>query len=132
MLAEGRWTVLATDKIVAFVPTADPVKARSFYEGILGLHAVSEDRFAIVFNANGNMLRVAKVENFKPQQFTILGWDVEDIDESVSRLNERGVRFENYGMAGQDERGIWKSPSGARVAWFKDPDGNVLGLTQFP
>jgi catechol 2,3-dioxygenase-like lactoylglutathione lyase family enzyme len=124
--------MLATEKVVAFVPTADPTKAHSFYEGILGLRVVSEDHFAIVFNANGTMVRVTSVQNFKPQQFTILGWDVADIDEAVSRLYERGVRFENYGMAGQDERGIWKSPGGARVAWFKDPDGNVLSLTQFP
>jgi catechol 2,3-dioxygenase-like lactoylglutathione lyase family enzyme len=124
--------MLATEKVVAFVATADPAKARSFYEGILGLRAISEDRFAIVLDAGGTMLRVTNVPNFKAQPFTILGWDVADIDEAVSRLSERGVRFESYGMAGQDERGIWKSPSGARVAWFKDPDGNVLGLTQFP
>ncbi|HXY52212.1 MAG TPA: hypothetical protein VEI01_22380 [Terriglobales bacterium] len=78
------------------------------------------------------MLRVTNVQNFKPQQFTILGWDVTDIDGAVADLNQRGVRLENYGMAEQNERGIWKSPSGARVAWFKDPDGNVLSLTQFP
>jgi predicted enzyme related to lactoylglutathione lyase len=77
------------------------------------------------------MLRVTNVQNFTPQQFTILGWDVNDIDESVLRLSERGVRFENYSMPGQDQTGIWKSPSGARIAWFKDPDGNVLSLTQF-
>jgi catechol 2,3-dioxygenase-like lactoylglutathione lyase family enzyme len=124
--------MLTTEKVVAFVPTADPIEARSFYEGILGLRAVSEDRFALVLDANGTMLRVTNVQNFNPQQFTILGWDVADIDEEVSRLYQRGVRFENYGMAEQDERGIWKSPSGARVAWFKDPDGNVLSLTQFP
>lgn len=124
--------MLNTGKVVAFVPTADATKARSFYEGILGLRAVSEDRFALVLDANGTMLRVTNVQNFNPQQFSILGWDVTDIDEAVSRLNQRGVRFENYSMAGQDELGIWTSPSGARVAWFKDPDGNVLSLTQFP
>ncbi len=124
--------MLNAEKVVAFVPTADAIKARSFYEGILGLRAVSEDGFALVLEANGTMVRVTKVQNFKPQQFTILGWDVTDINEAVLRLHERGVRFENYGMAGQDEHGIWKSPSGARGAWFKDPDGNVLSLTQFP
>jgi hypothetical protein len=93
---------------------------------------VSEDDFALVFEANGTMVRVTKVQNFKPQQFTILGWDVTDVNEVVLRLHERGIRFENYGMEEQDEHGIWKSPSGARVAWFKDPDGNVLSLTQFP
>jgi predicted enzyme related to lactoylglutathione lyase len=123
--------MLNTQKVVAFVSSADTIKARSFYEGVIGLRVISEDRFALVLDANGTMLRVTKVENFKPQQFTILGWDVTDIDESVSDLNQRGIQFENYSMAGQDERGIWKSPSGARVAWFKDPDGNVLSLTQF-
>jgi catechol 2,3-dioxygenase-like lactoylglutathione lyase family enzyme len=123
--------MLSSAKIVAFVPTLDLAKARSFYEGILGLRAVSQDSFAIVFEANGTMLRVTKVQQFQPQQFTILGWDVADIADSVARLSARKVKFENYGMAGQDQRGIWKSPSGAHVAWFKDPDGNVLGITQF-
>jgi predicted enzyme related to lactoylglutathione lyase len=95
------------------------------------MRVVSEDAFALVLDANGTMLRVTNVQNFKPQQFTILGWDVADIEKAVSDLNQRGIRFENYGMPGQDERGIWKSPSGARIAWFKDPDGNVLSLTQF-
>jgi predicted enzyme related to lactoylglutathione lyase len=123
--------MLNAQKIVAFVPTADATKARPFYESALGLRVISEDRFALVLDANGTLLRVTN-ENFKPQQFTILGWDVTNIDEAVSELNRRGIRFEKYGMAGQDERGIWKSPSGACVAWFKDPDGNVLSLTQFP
>jgi catechol 2,3-dioxygenase-like lactoylglutathione lyase family enzyme len=124
--------MLNSQKIVAFVPTADAARARSFYADVLGLLVISEDPFALVLNANGIMLRVTSVQNFKPQQFTILGWDVPNIDDTVSRLNDRGVRFESYGMAGQDERGVWKSPSGARIAWFKDPDGNVLSLTQFP
>src|SRR5690349_9487590 len=101
-----------TGKIVGFVPTHDSAKARSFYEGTLGLPVVSEDPFALVLDANGTMLRVTNVQNFKPQQFTILGWDVANIEEAVSRLSERGVKFENYGIPEQDERGIWKSPSG--------------------
>jgi catechol 2,3-dioxygenase-like lactoylglutathione lyase family enzyme len=123
--------MLNAQKLVAFVPTADATKARSFYQGILGMRVVSEDAFALVLDANGTMLRVTNVQNFKPQQFTILGWDVGDIEKAVSDLKQRGIRFEKYGMPGQDERGIWKSPSGARIAWFKDPDGNVLSLTQF-
>ena len=129
---QHRWTMLSAAKIVAFVPTIDAAQARSFYESVLGLHVVSEDPFALVFDANGTMLRVTSVQNFKPQQFTIVGWEVTNIEEFVSRLSDRGVKFENYGMPGQDVRGIWKSPSGARIAWFKDPDGNVLSLTQFP
>lgn len=118
-------------KLVAFIPTIDFAKARSFYEGVLGLRVVSEDPFALVFDANGTMLRVTNVQNFKPQPFTIAGWEVADIESAVASLAQRGVHFEQYGMPGQDERGIWNSPSGARVAWFKDPDGNVLSLTQF-
>ena len=124
--------MLNAERIVAFVPTTDAIRARTFYQEILGLRTVVDDGFAFVLDANGTMIRVTRVQSFEPQQFTILGWDVKDIDEAVSRLCERGVRFENYSMAGQDNRGIWKSPSGARIAWFQDPDGNVLSLTQFP
>jgi catechol 2,3-dioxygenase-like lactoylglutathione lyase family enzyme len=118
-------------KLVAFIPTTDFAKARSFYEGVLGMRVVSEDPFALVFDANGTMLRVTKVQNFTPQPFTIAGWEVRDIDGTVSSLGQQGVQFEQYGMPGQDQRGIWHSPSGARIAWFKDRDGNVLSLTQF-
>jgi hypothetical protein len=82
-------------KMVAFVPTADASKVRSFYESALGLRVISEDRFALVLDANGTMLRVTNVQNFKPQEFTILGWDVRNIDEAVSELNQRGIHFEN-------------------------------------
>ena len=123
--------MLGSAQIVAFVPTLDLAKAHSFYEGILGLRAVSQDPFAVVFEANGTMLRVTKVQQFHPRQFTILGWDVADIADSGARLSARKVKFENYGMPGHDQQAIWKSPSGAHVAWFKDPDGNVLSLTQF-
>ncbi len=118
-------------RIMAFVPTKDIKQARSFYEGVLGLRYVSEDQFALVLDAKGIMLRVAFAPEFQPQQFTVVGWDVSDIKTEVTRLRGQGVRFENYGMKGQDEQGIWSSPGGAKVAWFKDPDGNVLSLTQF-
>jgi catechol 2,3-dioxygenase-like lactoylglutathione lyase family enzyme len=123
--------MLASRKIVVFVPVKDTQKARTFYEGSLGLRFVSEDDFALVLDANGIMLRVTKVPHLKPQAFTILGWDVPDIDRSVSELASKGVQFEMYGLPGQDARGIWSAPGGARVAWFRDPDGNVLSLTQF-
>jgi len=123
--------MLSFNKIMAFVPTMDATKARAFYEGTLGLDFVSEDKFALVLDANGVMVRVALTPGFQPQQFTILGWEVEDIKKEVARLQGHGVRFEMYGMKGQNDQGIWSSPSGAKVAWFKDPDGNVLSLTQF-
>ena len=124
--------MLSFTKIIAFVPTKDAKQARTFYQGVLGLRFVSEDQFALVLDANGIMVRVAVVPEFKPQQFTIVGWEVADIKKEVARLQAKGIRFEKYDMKGQGEQGIWVSPSGARVTWFKDPDGNVLSLTQFP
>jgi catechol 2,3-dioxygenase-like lactoylglutathione lyase family enzyme len=125
--------MLGSHKIMAFAPTLDANKARPFYEGVLRLHVMSQDNFALALDANGIMLRVTNVPpTFKPQPFTILGWQVPDIAKSVSDLKEKGVRFERYGMPTQDADGIWSAPGGAKIAWFKDPDGNLLSLTQFP
>lgn len=125
--------MLGTRDIVAFVPSRNPAKAREFYEGILGLRFVSEDPFALVLDANGVMIRVANVssiDGFKPASFTILGWLVDDMDKTVKGLNKKGVRFERFPGMEQNDLGVWSSPSGAKVAWFKDPEGNVLSLTQ--
>src|ERR1700730_6950585 len=125
--------MLGNHKIMAFALTLDANKARPFYEGVLGLRVRSQDNFALALDANGIMLRVTNVPpGFKPQQFTILGWQVPDIAKAVSELNQKGVHFESYGLSTQDALGIWTAPGGVKVAWFKDPDGNVLGLTQFP
>jgi catechol 2,3-dioxygenase-like lactoylglutathione lyase family enzyme len=127
-------SVLGGSDLVAFAPTTDPAKSRAFYEGLLGLRLVADEKpFALVFDANGIMLRVTAVHELKPQQFTILGWNVADIEMTVDRLRTAGVEFQCYkGVNDGDPRGIWNSPSGARIAWFKDPDGNVLSVTQFP
>ncbi len=122
--------MLGSSKLIAFAPAKDLKRARKFYEKVLGLRFVSEDAFALVFDAAGIMLRVASVPDFQPAPFTILGWQVSAIEASVRELKERGVSFERYDFMPQDELGIWASPSGAKVAWFKDPDGNVLSLTQ--
>ncbi|HXZ81630.1 MAG TPA: VOC family protein [Terriglobales bacterium] len=118
-------------KIMTFVPTRNPEAARSFYEKTLGLRFLSDDKFALIFDANGIILRLSRVPEFKPDPFTILGWEVLDIQTAVAELQTKGVQFEKYGFPGQDEHGIWTAPGGTRVAWFKDPDGNVLSLTQF-
>jgi catechol 2,3-dioxygenase-like lactoylglutathione lyase family enzyme len=115
---------------VAFVPTSTPEAAKRFYGGTLGLRLVADDPFAIVFDLHGTRLRVEKVQRFEPQPFTVLGWTVRDIARTVAELAERGVRFERYDALRQDERGVWTSPGGAKVAWFKDPDGNTLSLTE--
>ena len=125
--------MLGSTNIVAFVPTRDADKARAFYERVLGLRFVNDDGFALVMDANGIMIRVARVgKEFTPAQFTILGWQVSEIENMVRALQNKGVHFEIYGFFKQDELGIWTAPTGDKVAWFKDPDGNVLSLTQFP
>jgi catechol 2,3-dioxygenase-like lactoylglutathione lyase family enzyme len=123
--------MLGSIDIVAFVPTTDAARARAFYEGVLGLRFVKDDGFAMVLDANGIMVRVAKVAaDWKPAQFTILGWEVSDIENVVRALQEKGVHFEIFGFFKQDELGIWTAPTGDKVAWFKDPDGNVLSVSQ--
>lgn len=119
--------------MIAFAPTRDPARAREFYERTLGLEFVSADPFALVFNAYGTTLRIANVEqvkDFRPAPFTILGWKVTNVGDTIGDLVKKGVRFERFPGMDQDQNGIWKSPTGARVAWFKDPDGNMLSITQ--
>ena len=125
--------MLGSMDIVAFVPTRNREKARPFYEKTLGLPFVSDDQFALVFVANGVMVRVVDVSSvagFQPAPFTVLGWSVGDIAKIVKGLGRKGIKFERYPGMQQDQLGIWNSPSGAKVAWFKDPDGNVLSVTE--
>jgi catechol 2,3-dioxygenase-like lactoylglutathione lyase family enzyme len=123
--------MLNDKKIVAFIPTLDFDKSRAFYEGVLGLRFVHNDGFAMVLDANGTMIRVSKVQpTFKPAAFTILGWEVSRIEKVVAAMTEKGVVFERFSFFEQDELGIWTAPSGDKVAWFKDPDGNTLSVSQ--
>jgi catechol 2,3-dioxygenase-like lactoylglutathione lyase family enzyme len=130
-MAQG--SILGASKLMAFAAVTDPARARAFYEGVLGLRLVEDEApFALVFDANGTMLRVTPVGEYKPAPFTVLGWEVESIESTVERLTAAGVKFLRFaGMNDGDALGIWTSPSGARIAWFNDPDGNVLSLTQF-
>jgi catechol 2,3-dioxygenase-like lactoylglutathione lyase family enzyme len=122
---------LGSCKIGAFAAVLDRDSARSFYRDTLGLTLVSEDEFAMVFDANGTSLRVSPVREMTPAPYTVLGWEVPDIAEMVGMLAGRGVQFERYGFMDQDELGIWNAPGGTRVAWFKDPSGNILSLAQY-
>ena len=123
--------MLANAKIGSFVATADPVKAREFYENVLGLQFVRDEPYALVFNSNGTTLRVQKVGEVVVAPYTAIGWHVSDIASVVSGLKERGAEFIFFDGFGQDEQGIVTFPGGAKVAWFKDPDGNTLSLDEF-
>jgi catechol 2,3-dioxygenase-like lactoylglutathione lyase family enzyme len=126
---------LGSNEPIAFIPTRNAVAARAFYEGKLGLRLESEDGFALVFRVGtrpGVMLRVVNTPEFQPAPYTIFGWQVDDIAASVKELIANGIEPLHYGFFKQDDLGIWASPSGAQVAWFKDPDGNTLSISQHP
>ena len=122
--------MLGSSNVIAFVPTENPDRARAFYEGVLGLRFVSKDHYAMMFEANGVRLRIALVQEFKPAPFTILGWIVPDIAGTIRELAMKGVVFQRYDIFKQDDLGVCTFLSGEQVAWFKDPDGNTLSLTQ--
>jgi catechol 2,3-dioxygenase-like lactoylglutathione lyase family enzyme len=122
--------MLAAGKMVGFVMTKDYEKARAFYEGKLGFVFVSLDQFALVVRAGEHTIRIAKVPNFTPLPGTVLGWEVRKIEEVAKWLLDRGVTLEKYPFVLDQELRIWNAPSGARVAWFKDPDGNILSISQ--
>jgi catechol 2,3-dioxygenase-like lactoylglutathione lyase family enzyme len=125
--------MLPASPIIGFVPTNDGDRARAFYTEILGLTFVTDDGFALVFRSGSNMIRIARSGDFTPVQHTILGWEVADIVAEVAALNAKGVTFARYPFLPPhqvDELGIWSTPTGDKVAWFQDPDGNTLSLSQ--
>jgi catechol 2,3-dioxygenase-like lactoylglutathione lyase family enzyme len=123
-------SMLGSSKLVAFVATTNAERATAFYRDRLGLRLVSDEPYALVFDAAGTTLRVQKVQAHTPLPFTALGWVVNDITAMVGRLAESGTRCERFPGLQQDSAGIWTTPGGSKVAWFKDPDGNLLSLTQ--
>jgi hypothetical protein len=124
--------MLAQGKLSGFVPTTDYENARAFYEGKLGFGFVSLDQYALVMSVGGHRIRITKMPNFTPLQGTILGWEVQDIQAVATWLRDRGVTLEKYPFVQDRDLGIWTTPSGDKVAWFKDPDGNVLSISQHP
>lgn len=123
--------VLSATRLMGFVASAKHAEAKQFYGETLGLTFLSEDQFALAFAVHQNqMLRVQKLPQFQPQQFTVCGWQVDDISATVTELAARGVKFEQFGFPFQDARGIATFENGDQVAWFKDPDGNTLSIAQ--
>lgn len=119
-------------KMVGFLVTTDAARATAFFRDTLGFALTHDDDFALVFDANGTTLRVTKAREHTRAHGTVLGWQVDDIDAAVAELSSRGVTFEQFNLPfmQQDERGIWTTPNGDRVAWFRDPDGNLLSVSQ--
>jgi catechol 2,3-dioxygenase-like lactoylglutathione lyase family enzyme len=122
---------LSNAKIMAFVGVLEADRARTFYRDTLGLRLIQEDEFALVFDVNGTLLRVSIVPRLTPASFTVLGWVVADVAATAQELQKAGVAMERFPGMPQDELGIWTAPGGVKVAWFKDPDGNILSISQF-
>jgi catechol 2,3-dioxygenase-like lactoylglutathione lyase family enzyme len=121
--------MLESEKLVAFVSTTNADHARAFYRDKLGLRLISEDGFALVFDSGGAPLRISLAKEVKPAQYTVLGWDVKDLRATVLALKKAGITCEIFGFFKQDDLGIWTAPNGDQVAWFKDPDGNILSAS---
>ena len=119
-------------KLIAFVPTANISHAREFYKFTLGFHLVEEGPNALMFEVSTGLLRITNVQQVIPAHYTVMGWRVPNIAAAVDELDAKGIKFDRYEGFDQDERGIWTAPDGAKVAWFRDPDRNILSLTQFP
>jgi catechol 2,3-dioxygenase-like lactoylglutathione lyase family enzyme len=122
--------MLGSCELMAFVTVTDRGAAQQFYRNTLGLRLVEDSAYALVFDAQGTTLRVAIAADASPASYTVLGWTVPDIGGLVADLADRGVDLERFDGLGQDARGVWTAPGGARVAWFKDPHGNLLSITQ--
>ncbi|MFD8500341.1 VOC family protein [Amycolatopsis sp. NPDC059657] len=123
--------MLNSTRPIGFVPVTDLPKAREFYAGTLGFDVEDENPFALVLRCGTTMIRATKVDAFTPQPFTVLGWQVDDIDEAVDTLKAQGIGFLFVDGLDQSSHGIWTTPGGDRVAWFKDPFGNTLSVSQF-
>lgn len=122
--------MLASSKIVGFVPTKDSASARSFYEGKMGFQFVSDDMFVLVMRAGETMIRIAKAKDFTPAPYTVLGWEVSNIEQVVAWLQKRGVPLRSTPSFRIRSWESGRCPTATKVAWFKDPDGNVLSVSQ--
>lgn len=124
--------MLATTPVIAFVATSDPDRTLRFYRDVLGLRFIADEPHALVFDAGGTMLRIQKAGGVVVPPYTTLGWRVDDVPATLAALAERGVAAVRYDFLPQDAQGVWTTPDGAKIAWFRDPDGHTLSLTSFP
>lgn len=122
--------MLADQSLIAFVATTDAARARQFYEHVLGLQLLGDEPYALVFRVGPTTLRIQKAGPFTPHPFTALGWEVDDIRATLRALIAHGVEPVRYPHLPSDELGIWNSGDG-EIAWFRDPDGNLLSLTSY-
>ena len=132
MSPASKTSVLHPAEMVGFAVTTDGARCRAFYEQKLGFRVMSEDGLALVLDADGRMLRIQKMKEHQARPYTVLGWNVSDLEATLARMAAAGVNCERFPGVPQDARGIMDFPDGTRLAWFKDPDGNILSVAQMP
>ncbi|WP_306253067.1 VOC family protein [Parvularcula sp. IMCC14364] len=124
-------TLLASSRVSVFLATAKADEARVFYRDTLGLTMTEDNPYGLVFDLEGAELRLSKVAGFTPFPWTVLDWHVQDIAATMKALAAKGVEFTRFDGIDHDADGIWTTPDGkARIAWFRDPDDNVLSVSQ--
>jgi catechol 2,3-dioxygenase-like lactoylglutathione lyase family enzyme len=125
-------SILSSAKVMSFIVTRDRERAKAFYGDVLGFRLSAEDDFAAVFDMHGSILRISTVPGHVPAAHTVLGWEVTDIESTIRALVSKGVSFTQYDGFGQNDLGIWTPPGSTnQIAWFSDPDGNNLSVSQF-
>lgn len=122
--------MLGSAEITALVGTVKPALSRAFYEGVLGLKFINDDGFAAIYQGKNARIRVSRVPAIAPAQYAVLAFTVDDIARAVDAMTAKGVVFARFGFFVQDEQGVWSAPDGTKVAWFHDPDLNLLSLVQ--
>ena len=123
--------MLGSYPLIAFVATHNPDLAKAFYGGTLGLKLIDEGEDLLVFDGHGTRLHVTIVQDLVAAKYSVIGWEVPDLDAEVQELHTAGVEFVRFEVSKQqDELDIWTSPNGERMAWIKDPDGNLLSIKQ--
>ena len=121
---------LLNARLIAHAATTDAYRSISFYNALLGFKVLTNDEYAVAFDCNGTELRLRKVEKVVPWPYTALGWEVKHIERVVEQLTEQGIAFERHSFLEQDALGIWRAPNGTFVAWFRDPDQNLLSVSE--
>ena len=116
---------------ISFIATDRPSDAQTFYADVLGLELLETGPFALVFSDRDQMLRIQIVSELEPVPYTVHGWSVADIREEIEALVAKGIEFQRFDHLPQDEQGVWTTPAGHKIAWFSDPSGNTLSLTQY-
>ena len=122
--------LLRTGRLIAHAATTDAYRSISFYKTLLGFAVLTNDEYAVAFNCNGTELRLRKVEKVVPWPYTAVGWEVKNIEKVVEQLTSKGIKFERHSFLDQDALGVWRAPSGTFVAWFRDPDQNLLSVSE--